>query len=111
MAKPIKILTGSTNISVVGIFGHSNAAHIVDDPAIAKEYFDYWTKLSTNPAKAAFVPVVNATPARPYCQPTDKETSAYSTAPAAMPICWILTQLRHGQCHAIGMRGLSVQRR
>ncbi|HVW15171.1 MAG TPA: phospholipase D-like domain-containing protein [Mucilaginibacter sp.] len=55
---PIKVSTGSTNISVVGIFGHSNAVHIVDDPAIAKEYLDYWNELDKNPGHADFVPVV-----------------------------------------------------
>jgi hypothetical protein len=54
----LKVSTGSTNISVVGIFGHSNAQHIVDDPAIAAEYVTYWNTLCTNPAKKTFVPVV-----------------------------------------------------
>lgn len=56
--KPVKIWTGSTNISEVGIFGHSNSAHIVEDAGIASEYLAYWTKLKTNPAKKDFVTVV-----------------------------------------------------
>jgi phosphatidylserine/phosphatidylglycerophosphate/cardiolipin synthase-like enzyme len=46
--KPIAVLTGSTNISAGGIFGHSNVGHIVWDQDIAESYFDYWTRLSKN---------------------------------------------------------------
>ena len=55
---PVKVWTGSTNISEVGIFGHSNAAHIVEDSGIAGQYLTYWTELKTDPPKASFVPVV-----------------------------------------------------
>lgn len=45
---PVAVLTGSTNISDGGIFGHSNVAHVVWDKTIAAAYFDYWTRLSKN---------------------------------------------------------------
>ncbi|MFT3745688.1 MAG: phospholipase D-like domain-containing protein [Pyrinomonadaceae bacterium] len=42
---PVAVWTGSTNQTENGIFGHSNVGHIVDDPAIAAKYLDYWTEL------------------------------------------------------------------
>lgn len=46
--KPIAVWTGSTNISVGGIFGHSNVGHIVWDKGIADAYFQYWGRLAEN---------------------------------------------------------------
>jgi hypothetical protein len=48
-AKPVAVLTGSTNFSASGVFGHANVVHVVEDPAIAQAYLDYWTLLSGNP--------------------------------------------------------------
>ncbi|HEX5189921.1 MAG TPA: phospholipase D-like domain-containing protein [Streptosporangiaceae bacterium] len=46
---PVSVWTGSTNLSVGGIFGHSNVGHAVRDPAIAAQYLPYWTELATDP--------------------------------------------------------------
>lgn len=46
--KPIQVLTGSTNISLNGIFGHSNLTHIVRDPKVAEAYHDYWKQLKAD---------------------------------------------------------------
>jgi phosphatidylserine/phosphatidylglycerophosphate/cardiolipin synthase-like enzyme len=43
--KPIQVLTGSTNYTENGIFGHLNCAHIVNDAEVASAYLDYWTQL------------------------------------------------------------------
>jgi phosphatidylserine/phosphatidylglycerophosphate/cardiolipin synthase-like enzyme len=45
---PIAVWTGSTNISAGGIFGHSNAGHVVWDGTTAKAYLDYWGRLGEN---------------------------------------------------------------
>jgi phosphatidylserine/phosphatidylglycerophosphate/cardiolipin synthase-like enzyme len=50
--KPIEVLTGSTNYTENGLFGHLNCAHIVNDAAVAKTYLDYWTELQQNLALA-----------------------------------------------------------
>ncbi|TAL70154.1 MAG: hypothetical protein EPN82_05945 [Bacteroidetes bacterium] len=47
--RPISVWTGGMNFSEGGIFGHSNVAHVIEEPTIAKKYFDYWTKLSNDP--------------------------------------------------------------
>jgi phosphatidylserine/phosphatidylglycerophosphate/cardiolipin synthase-like enzyme len=48
--EPIQVMTGSTNMTQGGIFGHSNVLHIVRDPEVAAKYLCYWEKLATNPA-------------------------------------------------------------
>jgi phosphatidylserine/phosphatidylglycerophosphate/cardiolipin synthase-like enzyme len=47
--KPVEVWTGSTNITVGGIFGHSNVGHIIRDEAVAAAYLDYWNMLSQDP--------------------------------------------------------------
>jgi hypothetical protein len=37
--KPLKVWTGSTNISAKGIFGHCNTGHIINDQPIAEKYY------------------------------------------------------------------------
>jgi phosphatidylserine/phosphatidylglycerophosphate/cardiolipin synthase-like enzyme len=54
--KPVAVLTGSTNFTDGGIFGHSNVVHIVEDAAIAKTYLDYWNLLAGDPATDALGP-------------------------------------------------------
>lgn len=46
--KPIQVFTGSTNISLNGIFGHSNLAHIVRDTTTAEQYYEYWKQLKAD---------------------------------------------------------------
>ena len=46
---PVSVWTGSTNLSVGGIFGHSNVGHAVRDPAIASQFLPYWTELAADP--------------------------------------------------------------
>lgn len=51
---PVQVWSGSTNITIRGIFGHSNTGHWIRNKTIAKKYKDYWDTLSQNPAKATF---------------------------------------------------------
>ncbi|MBS3908561.1 MAG: hypothetical protein KGZ93_02855 [Actinobacteria bacterium] len=44
--QPVAVWTGGTNFSEGGIFGHSNAAHVVEEPAVAEKFFAYWKALS-----------------------------------------------------------------
>ncbi len=52
--KPVQVWTGSTNITIRGIFGHSNTGHWIKNQSLAKKYHTYWKTLKTNPAKATF---------------------------------------------------------
>lgn len=47
--KPVEVLTGSTNYTENGIFGHLNVAHVVRDEDLAASYLDFWTELKSNP--------------------------------------------------------------
>ena len=50
---PIEVWTGSTNLTAGGIFGQSNVGHVVRDPEIAAEFFEYWQQLATDPPRLA----------------------------------------------------------
>lgn len=47
--KPTQVWTGSTNMTIGGIFGHSNVGHIIRDPDVAAKYLEYWEQLKTDP--------------------------------------------------------------
>jgi phosphatidylserine/phosphatidylglycerophosphate/cardiolipin synthase-like enzyme len=46
---PVQVWTGSTNITLSGIFGHCNTGHWIVDDDIAKKYLQYWEGLIGNP--------------------------------------------------------------
>ncbi|WP_420383425.1 phospholipase D-like domain-containing protein [Novosphingobium sp.] len=46
---PVAVLSGSTNYTENGIFGHLNCAHIVRDQAVAQTYLDFWEELQKDP--------------------------------------------------------------
>jgi len=48
--QPQAVWTGSTNLTENGIFGHSNVGHVVDDPAVAQAFLDYWRRLEDDPS-------------------------------------------------------------
>lgn len=47
---PIEVWTGSTNITLSGIFGQCNTGHWIKDKTIAKKYKKYWDTLKNNPS-------------------------------------------------------------
>lgn len=77
---PIGVWTGSTNISAGGIFGHSNAGHIVRDAGVAAKYLDYWQRLADNltPTKMR-APNKAATPT-PHGKPTKNSVTPLFSA-------------------------------
>lgn len=52
---PVKVWTGSTNISEKGIFGQCNTGHIVKDKTIAELYLKFWNVLLGDPTRAPLV--------------------------------------------------------
>jgi phosphatidylserine/phosphatidylglycerophosphate/cardiolipin synthase-like enzyme len=65
---PISVWTGSTNLTEVGIYGHSNCGHIVEDATVAQAYLDYWNELKDSPAsdtEKAWMKTHNPNPADP----------------------------------------------
>jgi phosphatidylserine/phosphatidylglycerophosphate/cardiolipin synthase-like enzyme len=50
--KPSAVLTGSTNLSPNGLFGHSNNVHVARDAALAKQFLQYWEVLKQDLTKS-----------------------------------------------------------
>ncbi|MCC6245457.1 MAG: hypothetical protein IT353_21665 [Gemmatimonadaceae bacterium] len=46
---PRAVWTGSMNLSKNGIYGQANVGHVVEDPKVAKAFFEYWQRLATDP--------------------------------------------------------------
>jgi phosphatidylserine/phosphatidylglycerophosphate/cardiolipin synthase-like enzyme len=80
--EPSAVLTGSTNFSPSGIYGHSNAVHIVEDQAVARAYLDYWTELAANPAPKDLKAALSATPLPPL-PPSPGTATVFSPRPRA----------------------------
>ncbi len=59
-SKPLKVWTGSTNISEKGIFGHCNTGHLVLDAKLAAKYFEYWQLVYQNLGRAGYQKAVMA---------------------------------------------------
>jgi phosphatidylserine/phosphatidylglycerophosphate/cardiolipin synthase-like enzyme len=49
---PVEVWTGSTNFTASGFLGQTNVGHRVADAATAREYFEYWKLVKTNPELA-----------------------------------------------------------
>ncbi|PYL58795.1 MAG: hypothetical protein DMF31_08365 [Verrucomicrobia bacterium] len=47
------VLTGSTNFSVGGIYGHSNVVHVCEGDDVASQYLWLWNELKKNTPKSA----------------------------------------------------------
>lgn len=64
------VLTGGTNFSQGGIYGHSNQIQVVDDPAVAEDYLAYWKLLHDDPKVAALARELSKTALPDYPPPS-----------------------------------------
>ena len=46
---PVEVWTGSTNFTASGFLGQTNVGHRVADTKVAKQYFNFWKLLKTDP--------------------------------------------------------------
>ena len=46
---PVAVLFGSTNLTLNGLFGHANCAHVLENAEIASRYLDFYNQLHTDP--------------------------------------------------------------
>ena len=85
---PKQVWTGSTNLSVNGIFGHSNNAHVVRDAKVARAFKDYWGRMWDDPTKKPLA-TANAqeTPAPPPGW-VDETVAVFSPQPDVSPLDW-----------------------
>jgi hypothetical protein len=74
--EPIAVWTGSTNITLNGIFGHLNVGHSVRDPGIAALYLDYWNELSEDPEARDLKPITTKSTPAPTKVPAGDGTVA-----------------------------------
>jgi hypothetical protein len=80
--EPLAVWTGSTNISLGGIFGHSNVGHVIWDKAVAQRYLHYWELLAEPDVTRG--PLVQAnlevepTPAENSMPPADRMLTLFS---------------------------------
>jgi len=80
--EPVAVWTGSTNISVGGIYGHANVGHTIWDKAVAGLYLDYWKRLAAPDVTRG--PLVQAnlevepTPAQNAKPPADRMLTLFS---------------------------------
>jgi phosphatidylserine/phosphatidylglycerophosphate/cardiolipin synthase-like enzyme len=49
---PVAVWTGSANLTEGGLYGHSNVAHVIRDPATAQAFVDYWDQLAADATTA-----------------------------------------------------------
>ena len=85
---PEQVWTGSTNLSINGIFGHSNNAHVVRDRKVARIYKAYWDRLWTDPTKRSLAAANwEATPAPP-ANWSDETVAIFSPHQKAEALAW-----------------------
>jgi hypothetical protein len=75
---PIQVLTGSTNFTENGLFGHLNCSHIVNDAAVARAYLAYWTELQKDQPIADLKPWDDAHSAKPPNPPDPGTKEVFS---------------------------------
>lgn len=86
-----QVWTGSTNLSVNGIFGHSNNAHVVRDEKVARAFRAYWERLWDDPTKKPLATEdAKKTPAPPP-QWLDETVPMFSPQPDVSPLDWYAT--------------------
>ena len=99
--EPLAVWTGGTNFSEGGIFGHSNVAHVVEDPAVARFYAAYWDLLADNPTNDELEPLVEALSPVPAAGNTAAmgTTVVFSPRPSLRALEWyrdLAMRARHG---------------
>ena len=98
--EPLAVWTGGTNFSEGGIFGHSNVAHVVEDPAVARFYADYWDLLEGDPANDELEPLVEALSPVPLGNTAAAGTTVvFSPRPSLRALEWyrdLAMRARHG---------------
>jgi len=86
--QPVAVWTGGTNFSEGGIFGHSNVAHVVEDPAVAARFLDYWTALAADPKSASLRTTVEALSPLPAGAPPTGTTPLFSPRASLAALQW-----------------------
>jgi len=76
--QPQSVWTGGTNFSEGGIFGHSNVAHVVEEPAVAAKFLAYWDELAKDPTSTPLKTAVEEISPLPAGRPPVGTTVLFS---------------------------------
>jgi len=86
--QPLSVWTGGTNFSEGGIFGHSNVAFVVNQPAAAAKFMQYWTALSQDPPSTPLKESVEAISPLPVGLPPPGATVLFSPRKSLDALDW-----------------------
>lgn len=89
--EPQSVLTGSTNFSDGGIFGHSNVVHVVEEKRISQAYLKYWDLLAQNPKSIDLRPVLSQLKPLPVGVPRSGTSVIFSPRSNLEALEWYAT--------------------
>jgi phosphatidylserine/phosphatidylglycerophosphate/cardiolipin synthase-like enzyme len=92
--EPDAVWTGGTNFSDGGIYGHSNVAHVVEDPAIAAKFAAYWDLLAGDPSNSVLEPDVATLTPLPSAEPQKGTTVLFSPRSGLAALDWYADRAR-----------------
>jgi len=95
--EPISVWTGGTNFSKGGIFGHSNVAHAVEDPAVAAHYLTYWEALAEDSESRKFRPAVVKMSPLPAMPPPVGTSTIFSPRTSLDALDWYAALAKRGR--------------
>jgi hypothetical protein len=82
------VLTGSTNFSEGGIYGHSNVVHVCENNHVAGEYLWLWNELEKNADKSLGAPVLAGRTPLPADPTKPGTTPVFSPRPDLEALEW-----------------------
>jgi phosphatidylserine/phosphatidylglycerophosphate/cardiolipin synthase-like enzyme len=88
------VLTGSTNFSVGGIYGHSNVVHICERDDVAAKYLWLWNELKKNTPKSADVGVLVGKTPLPDDPLAEQVTAIFSPRDTLEALDWYAQQAK-----------------
>ncbi len=88
------VLTGSTNFSVGGIYGHSNVVHICERNDVAASYLWLWNELKKNTPKSADAGVLVGKTSLPDDPFAKQITSIFSPRDSLEALDWYAEQAK-----------------
>jgi phosphatidylserine/phosphatidylglycerophosphate/cardiolipin synthase-like enzyme len=88
------VLTGSTNFSVGGIYGHSNVVHICERNDVAAKYLWLWNELNKNTPKSADAAVIAGKTPLPDDPLAEQITPVFSPRDSLQALDWYAEQAK-----------------
>lgn len=86
--QPEAVLTGSTNFSESGIFGHANVVHVVEDRGVANTYLEYWRLIEQDLENAWLRPQVTNLVTLPPGGSAQGTTAVFSPRKTTDALTW-----------------------